>query len=296
VGSSTISLNTAAAITVVSPVTGSGGTAYYENNNGGIYSSGSCTVTPDTITTAPVTSGSFSITSSQFTCLISPQITSATSIIGGPWLLDLFASSGGLGGGSYAVALYVETSTGSIVSTVFTGTTNTIPPSKTEVKTYFPASATPVPANDYLVLKISGSASGGTLTISWGSGQLTNFQQPNTYGYVLGIVNPSNTASWLIDLGYVSSSNGRIGNMTIFLEAPMSRQIIIGSMIGSPTPPNAFGPQVTLPPSQTMFIGLGVSTTNVGSTVVTITLKVQEIIPGTSVSPYAQDTIVITVN
>jgi hypothetical protein len=45
-----------------------------------------------------------------------------------------------------------------------------------------------------------------------------------------------------------------------------------------------------------MYVGLGVTTANAGTTLVTITLKIQEVIAGSTVSPYAQDTIAITVN
>jgi hypothetical protein len=290
-GTTSIYLNTYATIAVNSPVSGAPGTAYYENANGPV----PCTVTPDTVTTPPATSGSFTFTSAQSTCLVSPVFSSATSLASGPWLSDLFAST--TSANTFTETLQVKTAGNVLVGTVFTGNTGSVPTTKTEIKNYFSGSAATIPAGDYLVLLIAPTVGGtvATYTLYWGSGQLTNFQQPNTYGYVLAVSNPSGSASWLINLGYVSSSNGRITNMTAFLGAPISKQIIIGTGIGSPTPPNSFGPAVTLGPSSTKYIGLGVSTGSAGTTVVTITLKIQAV-GASSVMPYAQDTIVITVS
>jgi hypothetical protein len=169
---------------------------------------------------------------------------------------------------------------------------------KTETKTYLSSDSLLIPSGDYVELLITPLAATATYTLYWGSGQLTLLQQPNTYGVLVSIINPSNTASYTINLGYVGVSNNRISNMTIFIGAPTSRQIIIGTGIGSPTQPNTFGPTVVLSPSRTMFIGLGVSTTNVGTTLVTITLKIQVGggALGSTVAPYCQDTILITVN
>jgi hypothetical protein len=187
------------------------------------------------------------------------------------------------------------------VATVFSGKTVSVPSSKTEIKSYFPGSAVSVPSGDYLVLTLTAITSGGvppTFTVYWGAGQLTNFQQPNTYGYILSLTAPGGATggtNWLVDLGYVGSSNNRLNNMTLFLEPPISKQIVIGTGIGSPTPVNGFGPQVTLAAGTTMYIGLGVTANSAGTTVVTITLKIEPV-GSPSLKPYAQDTIAITVN
>jgi hypothetical protein len=280
---------TSAGVIVI--ITGAPGTAYYENANGPV----PCSVTTDTSLTQPGGTGSVSFQSS--TCLVSPVFSSSTSIAAGPWLSDLFASGTG-NGGTLGVSLQVETSAGAVVATAFSGKSVSVSFSKTEIKNYFSGSAVTVPSGDYLVLTLTAIVNGGappTFTVYWGAGQLTNFQQPNTYGYILAVANTSNVASYLIDLGYVSSSNNRLNNMTIFLEPPISKQIIIGTGIGSPTPVNGFGPQVTLAAGTTMYIGLGVTANSAGTTVVTVTLKV-ELVGSPSLKPYAQDTIAITVN
>ncbi|HMD78817.1 MAG TPA: hypothetical protein VKF39_02420 [Nitrososphaerales archaeon] len=293
IGSSSNSLNTAVSVALPSTVAGGPGASYYENANGPV----PCSVTTDTSTTVPGTSGSFTFTSPQGTCLVSPSFSSATTIPGGSWLVDFWASA--TANSALTLSLNVETSSGIIVYTLSTGT-SALSIKELELKTYLSANSVVVPAGDFLVLAMSPqTGGGGTDTIYWGTSQLTLFQQPNTYGFVLSVTNLSNTASYLVDLGFVNSSNTRINNMTIFIGAPTSRQIVIGTGIGSPTSPNTFGPQVTLSSSKTMFIGLAVSVTNVGTTLVRITLKIQlgAVLNGpAATTPYAQDTIAITVN
>ncbi|HUI85774.1 MAG TPA: hypothetical protein VLY21_01295, partial [Nitrososphaerales archaeon] len=277
---------------------GAPGAAYYEVASGPV----PCSVTVDTSLTPSSSKGSTTISSAQAmssTCLVTPAFASPTNIAAGPWLVDLFASA--TSGGALTLSLQVETGTGTVVSSVFSGSTSSIPKVEGEVKNYFSGSAVTVPSGDYLVLKISILVGGnqGSATIYWGSGQQSNFQLPNTYGYILSLTNPGGiggSASWLVDLGYVGSSNNRMNNMTVFLEAPVSKQIVIGTGIGSPTQPNGFGPQLTLAPGTTMYIGMGIVANSAGTTLVTITLKIQVPPTASSASTYCQDTIAITVN
>jgi hypothetical protein len=109
-----------------------------------------------------------------------------------------------------------------------------------------------------------------------------------TNAYILAIANQA-TSPWNANLAVASSSNiGRLTNLTIWFYSPTSTQIRLGTLVTQLTT----GPVVTLPGSGTLYIALHASTSASGSSIVTLSLRIQL---GSS-GPYAQDTIYLTVN
>ena len=105
---------------------------------------------------------------------------------------------------------------------------------------------------------------------------------------LLGISN-GGSSSYSVNLAVASSSNiGRLYNLTIWFYTPT----VVEARLGSGVTQLTTGPVDTLAGSGTLYIALYASATSVGTTSVTITLKVQ---PGGS-GPYADYTIVLTVN
>jgi len=109
-----------------------------------------------------------------------------------------------------------------------------------------------------------------------------------TGAYILTVANQAST-SWNVNFAVASSSNtGRLTNLTIWFYSPTSAQIQLGTAVTQLTT----GPVVTLPASGTLYIALYASTSSSGSSTITLSLKIQL----GSAGPYAQHTIVLTVN
>jgi hypothetical protein len=109
-----------------------------------------------------------------------------------------------------------------------------------------------------------------------------------TGAYILAISNQA-SSPWNVNLAVASSSNtGRLTNLTMWFYSPTSTQIRLGTAVTQLTT----GPVVTLSGSGTLYIALYASTSSSGSSIVTLSLKIQL----GSTGPYAQDTIYLTVN
>ncbi len=206
-------------------------------------------------------------------------------------IADAIAASSSGGSTTLSVSAYTTNSGGTAQYTLLSsGTTNTITSTKSEVKTSFATGAGTVPSGGYVEVTVTASAS---VTIYWGSSQLTNFETPAAYDYVLAVNNPT-SASWNVNLAVATSSGiSRLSNMTIWLKTPdispytvNSQQIaLLGGSFTKST-----GSVVTLAASTTMYVYLYVTATSTGTSTVTLSLKVQ---PSTA-APYAYYTIDLT--
>lgn len=190
------------------------------------------------------------------------------------------------------VNVYTTNSGGTVQNTLISsGTTGTITSSKTLVSTSFSSSAGTIPASGYIEVQLTASSS-ASVTIYWGTGQLTQFLTPSKYNYVLGINNPTST-SWTINLGVASSSLlARLSNVTIWFTSPFSSQIVVTS--GSLT--QSSGSTVTLAASSTIYIAVAayssaVPTSSTSPSTLVLSLKLQ---PSSS-TPYAQYTISMSI-
>ena len=162
-------------------------------------------------------------------CLISPQFSVSSTLFAANWVADIWASA--TASGSLGVAITIVSSSGAVVSTLASGaTTGTIATVKAEVKSAVAASAGTVASTDYVEMVFASLATGPlAVTLYWGAGQLTNFQPPTSYNYVLAISNPT-TSSWTVDLATMTSltSNlARLSNVTIWFAGPFSKQIVV---------------------------------------------------------------------
>jgi hypothetical protein len=174
------------------------------------------------------------------------------------------------------VSAYTTNSAGTSQNTLISSsTTGTITSSETEVSTSFSSSAGTIPASGYLEVTLTASAS-ASVTIYWGTGQLTDFLTPSTYNYVLAISNPTTTA-WSINLGVASSSTlTRLTNVTVWFVSPFSDQIVVSS--GSLT--QSSGSTVTLAASSTVDIAVAaysnaIPTSSTSPSSLVLSLKIQ---------------------
>ena len=227
--------------------------------------------TTDTSLTSPGSSGSFSLAASDSMFLWSPAYTSGGTLYSGSWLLDLWASKA-TSAGTLTVSISVVDSTGAITATVLsTGTTASIPTTKTEVQTTFSGSGATIPTNGRIMVVLTDGGTATTVTIYWGSGQTTNFQTPYLYDYVLAIDNPTST-SYTVSLSLASSSGiSQLTNLTIMFVSPFSKQIIVTS--GSVS--QSSGSAVTLAGSGNIHIRVGAQASSVGSASLVLSLKVK---------------------
>lgn len=269
-------------------VTATAGLTFYEISNA---PTSATPITVDTSLTAPGSSGSFSVSRGSTAYLWSPQYTVATTLYTGSWLLDMWVLETGKTSGTMTVTITTITSTGTLVSTIVNSQpTSSIGTTKAECKTTFSGSAGSIPANGYIRVALTaptGTSNPTSFTIYWGSGQLTNFQTPRDYNYVLSIAN-SASSSYSVSLSaYSSSSIGRLVNMTVSIYAPSTQEIII--LNGAFT--QSSGSAVNLPATSTLYIRLFVTANAYGSSNVVLLLKITP-----STRPFAYDGVSLTVN
>jgi len=190
-----------------------------------------------------------------------------------------------------SVDAYTTDSTGAHQNTlVSSGTTGALTSTESEVLSSFSSSAGTVPASGYIEVTVTASAS---VTIYWGSGQLTNFKTPSLYNYLIQM---SNSASSTFSVSLATKSDGsqitniaRLSAVTVSFVSPSSNQVIISSggvTQGSGTP------QVLPASPGTIDIQVDATASSTGSSSVTMSLKIA---PSGSAA-YAMYTIVLTVN
>jgi hypothetical protein len=185
--------------------------------------------------------------------------------------------------------LFVTIDSSNIITALAaSGATGTITTSKSEVKTTFSGSQISVPSGGRLLAIITNSAGGAaTFTIYWGTGQVTNYQTPSNFDYVLKIVN-SATASYSVSLSTSSSSSiNRLTNLTVFIYSPNTNEIII--INGAFT--LSSGPAKTLPSSSTLFIAVTARANAFGTSNIVLLMKFAP-----STKPFAYDVIKLNVN
>ncbi len=251
--------------------------------------------TADTSLTSPGTSGSQVLTATTSAYLWSAAYSSGETLYPGVWTADLWASAAT--SGTLLVSAYAVNSSNNIVATLLTtGSTVTVGTSKGESKTTFSMAGGTVPANGRIMVVVTAPAGGpASFTLYWGSGQLTNFQTPPKYDYVLTISSPAGT-SWNVNLAVASSSGiARLTNATVWLKVPdsptytvFSQQIALLS--GAFT--KSAGSSVSLAASTTMYVYLYATASSVGTSTIVLTLRVQP----SSTTPYSLYTVVLTVN
>ena len=260
----------------------------------------SCTTpSTDTSLSAPSSSGSYTLTRGGTVCLWSVQFTSSSSIPALYWVTDLWLDAGATGYG-LTVSIHVTDSAGTQVGTVLgSGTTSNVPTTENETKDSFLGAAVTIPASGYIVVQLSaptGHSAPHSFDIYWGSGQLSNFQTPSQYDYVLAVNNGA-TSTWTLSLGTLStmtSNLGRLANVTVWFVSPFSKQIVVSS--GSVS--TNMGSGITLPASGTVDIAVAAYADaipaggNVPSTI-TMSLKVDST---STPSVFAQYTVQLTID
>lgn len=257
-------------------------------------------ITVDTGTATPGTGNLYTVNKGSTAYLWSPQYTVSSTLYAGNWLLDLWASAAGKAG-TMSVTITTVDSTGATVSTIVNSQpTVSIAKGTTaaEYKTTFGGAAGSVPANGYVLVALgapSGGANPTSFTVYWGTGQLTNFQSPNTYNYVLGVSNGA-TSAWTVSLGTASgmtSTLGRLTNVTIWFVSPFSKQVVVTS--GSLSQNSGLG--ATLAGSGSISIAVAAysnampTSVNVPSTM-TVSLKLLS----ATITTYSQYTISLTID
>jgi len=141
----------------------------------------SASTTPSvvTATTQPGTTGSTTITRGSTDYLYSSQFASARNVAAGSWVVDIWAL--GATSGTMTVTIAIVTSTGTVQTTVGSGTTPTVATTEGQVVLRVAGSATSIPANGYLrvsFLAPSGTGNPTSFKLYWGKAQGTNFQVP----------------------------------------------------------------------------------------------------------------------
>ena len=251
-------------------------------------------VSVDTSVATPGSSGSFAIPAGSSAFLWSPAYTVGGTLYAGNWVIDLWASKA-TSSGTLTVTILTVTSTNSISAEVLSsGTTGTITTSTTEVKTTMAGVGASIPSNGEILVVLTNPIGATTVTVSWGGAQLTNFQSPSTYNYLISLSNSASVA-WNVNLATLTAQTSNLGRLTATLSfvSPASNQIIISSGTIS----QFSGSQVSLSASGTLQIQL-VATANAvptGSNVPsTITFSIK-IVSSTSTA-FAQYTVTLTIN
>lgn len=244
------------------------------------------TVAADTSFSAPGSSGSFAVAAGSSAFLWSPAYPSAATVYSGSWLLDLWASA--TTSGTMSVLLVAVDSTGTFTGLAVSGVTGTIGVAKSEVQTTFSGSQVSVLASGYLLAILTNpTGSGRTCTIYWGTGQVTNFQTPSNYDYVLTIVN-SAASSYSVSLStYSSSSIGRLTSLIVYIYNPSMTEIVITNGVLT----QSSGSAVTLAASSTLYVRLSASANAFGSSSLVLLLKST---PGTT--PFSYKVLSLAVN
>ena len=259
-------------------------------------STGCTTPAVDTSLVAPGSASSAVMTRGTTYCLWSPQYAASSLVYVGTWTTDLWLDAK-KPGYSLSLAMYTTDSTGTVQSTVFTGTTSSVGTKETEVTNTFSGAQVTVPAGGYVELQMTAPSGGATPTswdIYWGTGQLSNFQTPFQYDYVLSLANPGSD-SWSLSVGVASSSGtSRLNNMTVFLKAPdtgpytvYSHQVILGTAVTQ----QLTGTPVTWT-TTAVYVYVAATASSMGTTTVTLSFKLQP----SSTTPYSLYTVVLTVN
>lgn len=254
------------------------------------------TPTSDTSLTAPGTAAFATMSRGSTYCLWSTQYTASTLLYAGSWTTDLWLDAKKAGYG-LAVTMVTTNSAGVTQSTIFSGTTSNAGTAEAEITNTYAGAQVTVPASGYVELEMTPPGGGGTPTswdIYWGPGQLSNFQTPFMYDYVLSLANPG-AASWSISVGVASSSGtSRLNNMTVFLKAPdtgpysvYSHQVILGSSVTQ----QLTGTPVTWTAAN-VYVYVAATASSMGTTTVTLSVKLQP----SSTTPYSLYTVVLTVN
>jgi hypothetical protein len=140
---------------------------------------GSTTPSANTQTASPLGSGSYALGSGLSAYLWSPQFLAAQDLSAGNWAVDLWAA--GSSSGTATVSVYVTDSTGAIISTIASQVvTGTIGTTATQVVLVVSGGLVTIPAGGYLDIVVDNPPPQNinTLTLYWGTGQLSNFQAP----------------------------------------------------------------------------------------------------------------------
>lgn len=141
--------------------------------------SASTTPSAVTATTQPATTGSTTIMRGSTDYLYSTQFASARNIAAGSWVVDIWAL--GATSGTMTVTVAIVTSTGTVQTTVASGSTPTIATAKGQVALRLSGSAASIPANGYVRVSFLAPSGGGnpsSFKLYWGKAQGTNFQVP----------------------------------------------------------------------------------------------------------------------
>lgn len=249
----------------------------------------------DTSITPPGAGTSTSISAGTSAFLWSPSFTVGSTLYAGSWLLDMWASRATIAG-TIEISVYVVSSSNVILAVVSSSAvSSSIGTAESEVQSPLSGSGATIPSNGQILVVLTNPLGGTTVTVYWGTGQLTNFQTPKTYNYVLSMSNAA-SVTWNVNLATTASQTSNMGRLTttISFVSPSSNQIIVTS--GSLT--QAAGSSVTLAASggtiniQVVATASAIPTSsNIPST---ITFSID--VASTTSTAFAQYTVVLTVN
>ncbi|MDG6929006.1 MAG: hypothetical protein JRN29_03025 [Nitrososphaerota archaeon] len=243
----------------------------------------------DTDFAAPSSSGSFTLSASNYAYLWSLPFPAATQVYAGSWNVSVWASTQ-KNTASMTIGIYTTDSSGAIVSTIATGVS--IGPfgnSQSKATTTVSGGAGSVPAGGYVEVVLEapplgkGQGNYGYVTVYWGGSTPTSFSTVSGYDYVLKIDNPS-SSSWYVDLAQISSSNAaRLSNLTLAFNG--TTQIAVGSALLSQ---QTMGTRVLVPASSVIYVEVDATATSFGTSTLAIALQVTRP-PGGPSSDYRID-------
>ena len=252
-------------------------------------------VTSDSNVTSPGTSGSFTLPALSSAYVWTPAYSVGSALYNGNWTLDYWGS--GATAGTLNVAVYVVNSANAIASTLVSlGSTASFGTTKGEVVTTLTSvPGGSIPANGMILLVLTAPKGGPTsFTIYWGAAQLSNFQTPSTFNYVLAVHN-TGTSPWNVNLATSSSQTTLIGRLTATLSfvSPASNQIVVAA--GSLS--QSSGSAATLASSGTISIELVATASAMPTSSNTPSVITFSVVVGSSSSTvFAQYTVVLTIN
>ena len=248
----------------------------------------------DTSITPPGAGTSTAIPAGTSAFLWSPPFTVGSTLYSANWLLDMWASRA-TSAGTIEASIYIVNSADAILATVASqSVTSSIGTAESEVQSTIVGSGATIPANGQILMVLTNPLGGTTVTVYWGTGQLSNFQTPNTYNYVLSLSNPG-SAAWNVNLATTAGQTSNLGRLTstISFVSPSSNQIVItgGSLA------QASGAQVSLAASGTLSIQV-VATANAiptsSNVPSTITFSIR--VTSTTSTAFSQYTVVLTID
>ena len=251
--------------------------------------------TPDSGIAVPGSPNLFSLPALSSAYIWSPAYPVASTMYTGTWTVDYWGS--GATAGTLNVDVYVMNSANAVVATlVSSGSTGSFGTTLGEViSTLASVPGATVPSGGTILLVLTAPKGGpASFTINWGTGQLSNFQTPSTYNYLLAITN-TGTSTWNVNLATTASQTSLLGRLTstISFVSPASNQIIVAG--GSVT--QYSGSAVTLAASGTIDIQLVATASalpSASSTPSTITFSIK--VASTTSTAYSQYTVILTVN